>query len=297
MTISPHILVHLPYFAAVADTGSFTAAAAVMNITQAAMSYQIKQLETKLNTTLVIRNSGSFLSMTSAGQTLVTEYRQCAKRLGIVLDGLRHGDGLGELRLSAPLDLGSLLIPKVLVALKYIAPQLSVKLHVSDDIVDLSTSDWDMAIRSNSPQKTMKSDAIYSCGLCLVGSPQYFTHTAKPERFNDLTDHTILIRDTAKHRSWSTLFAGEGLSIGQCPRTTSLGSTIAIREAAKEGLGLALLPEFVVEDYLATGQLVSCLSAFTKKQRLSFYLARLDLPQLDSYENILRQAFSRVSEG
>jgi DNA-binding transcriptional LysR family regulator len=62
MKLTPHIIAHLPYLAALAETGSFTSAAAQMNITQAAMSYQIKALEEKLNALL----SSSTASLTSA---------------------------------------------------------------------------------------------------------------------------------------------------------------------------------------------------------------------------------------
>ncbi len=291
---SPHILVHLPYLSALADIGSFTLAAQHMNITQAAMSYQIKQLETKLDNTLVIRGSGSRLSLTSAGKALVCEYQHCAKRLSLVINSLNHTKGLGELRISASVDFGSLVMPKVLMILKQMAPALSVKLHVSDDVVDLTTSDWDMAIRSKNLDTIHLEDSppLYSSPLYMVASPAYLAGTGAPKRPKDLLQHTLLIRGDSKHKSWSKVLKEHALEINQIDSTYALGSTIAIREAAREGLGLALLPEFMVKDYLDLGLLVPILASFTKTHHVDFHLARLQLPQLASHEKLLREVFS-----
>ena len=107
-----HILTHLPYLAEVARTSSFTEAAQAMNLTQAAVSYQIKQLEEKTGSKLVVRKSGSQLRLTSAGKSLTREYSYCAKRLTLALEQLDHTENQGELRITSPVDFGSMLMPK-----------------------------------------------------------------------------------------------------------------------------------------------------------------------------------------
>jgi len=162
-------------------------------------------------------------------------------------------------------------------------------------VIDLSTSDWDMAIRTNANRHVAESDPVYSCELCLVASPRYLAHRPAPKYVTELVDHVVLLREGNKHRNWSKLLEDEAIGVDQFGLVMSLGSTIAIREAAREGLGVALLPAFVVQEYLESGLLLSFLPLLTKKQKVNFYLARLELPQLRSYADLLRQAFSKAA--
>lgn len=291
MKLTPHIIAHLPYLAALAETGSFTSAAAQMNITQAAMSYQIKALEEKLNCTLVMRQSGAQLKLTNSGELLMTEYRYCAKRLGIVLDQLNHGDGKGVLKISTPVDFGSLLMPKALAALKLLAPGLHIDLHTSDDNVDLATSKWDMAIRS---YVKVEQEPIYTSKICLVVSKAYKKRCGIPKSIQDINKHTVLIRENANHRTWTALLAQNNLTIDHIQDRMILGNTIALKEAAKEGLGIALLPEFVVREDIKDKKLDVLLPASTASLASKFFLSKINASQLQTYEELLRRVFKEI---
>ena len=291
MKLTPHILAHLPYLAALAETGSFTSAAAQMNITQAAMSFQIKALEEKLNCTLVLRQSGAQLKLTNSGELLMTEYRYCAKRLGIVLDQLNHGDGKGVLKISTPVDFGSLLMPKAMAALKLLAPGLHIDLHTSDDNVDLATSKWDMAICS---QTTVEQEPLYTSKIFLVVSKAYKKRCGVPNNIHDINKHTILIREQAKHRAWTALLAQNDLTFDFIQERMILGNTIALKEAAKEGLGIALLPEFVVREDIKDKKLDVLLPATTASLASKFFLSKINAAQLQSYEQLLRKVFKGI---
>lgn len=291
MKISPHIIAHLPYLAALHDTGSFTAAAQQLNITQAAMSYQIKALEEKLGCTLVMRQSGSQLKLTSAGELLVTEYLFCAKRLGMVLEQLNHSEGKGVLKISTPVDFGSLLMPRAMAALKALAPGLHIDLHTSDEMVDLATSKWDMAIRSyiNTDQ-----EPIYTSKICLVVSNSYRARCGVPGSLQEINQHTILMRENAYHRTWRTLLAQQELTIDYIQDRMIMGNTIALKEAAKQGLGIALLPEFVVRENIQDKKLEVLLPDATEALAVKFFLAKINATQLHSYEQLLRQVFKSL---
>jgi DNA-binding transcriptional LysR family regulator len=291
MKLTPHIIVHLPYLAALAETGSFTGAAAQMNITQAAMSYQIKALEEKLNCTLVMRQSGAQLKLTNSGELLMSEYRYCAKRLGIVLDQLNHGDGKGVLKISTPVDFGSLLMPKAMAKLKLLAPGLHIDLHTSDDNVDLATSKWDMAIRSH---VNGEQAPIYTSKICLVVSKAYKKRCGAPKNIHEVNQHTILIREQAKHRAWTALLAQHELTFDHIQDRMILGNTIALKEAAKEGLGIALLPEFVVREDIKDKKLDVLLPTFTASLASKFFLSKINAAQLQSYEELLRKVFKEI---
>lgn len=291
MKLTPHIIAHLPYLAALAEAGSFTLAAQQMNITQAAMSYQIKALEEKLNCTLVIRQSGARLKLTSAGELLITEYLYCAKRLNMVLQQLNHGEGKGILKISTPVDFGSMLMPKAMAALKILAPDLHIDLHTSDDMIDLATSKWDMAIRSylNTDQPP-----IYTSKICLVVSESYKKRCGIPKTIQDINKHTVLMRENANHRTWTTLLAQNDLSIDYIQDRMIMGNTLALKEAAKQGLGIALLPEFVVREDISEKKLAVLLPKITTTLSSNFYLSKINASQLQSYEQLLRQVFKEI---
>lgn len=291
MKLTPHIIAHLPYLAALAEAGSFTVAAQQMNITQAAMSYQIKALEEKLNCTLVIRQSGASLKLTSAGELLITEYLYCAKRLNIVLQQLNHGEGKGILKISTPVDFGSMLMPKAMAALKILAPDLHIDLHTSDDMVDLATSKWDMAIRSylNTDQPP-----IYTSKICLVVSEIYKKRCGVPKTIRDINKHTVLMRENANHRTWKTLLAQHDLTIDHIQDRMIMGNTLALKEAAKQGLGIALLPEFVVREDISEKKLTVLLPKITTTLSSNFYLSKINASQLQSYEQLLRRVFKEI---
>lgn len=291
MKLTPHIIAHLPYLAALAEAGSFTQAAQQMNITQAAMSYQIKALEEKLNCTLVMRQSGAQLKLTSAGELLITEYLYCAKRLNMVLQQLNHGEGKGILKISTPVDFGSMLMPKAMAALKILAPDLHIDLHTSDDMVDLATSKWDMAIRSylNTDQPP-----IYTSKICLVVSESYKKRCGIPKTIQDINKHTVLMRENANHRTWTTLLAQNDLSIDHIQDRMIMGNTLALKEAAKQGLGIALLPEFVVREDISEKKLTVLLPKITTTLSSNFYLSKINASQLQSYEQLLRKVFKEI---
>ncbi len=291
MKLTPHIIAHLPYLAALAEAGSFTLAAQQMNITQAAMSYQIKALEEKLNCTLVLRQSGAQLKLTSAGELLITEYLYCAKRLNMVLQQLNHGEGKGILKISTPVDFGSMLMPKAMAALKILAPDLHIDLHTSDDMVDLATSKWDMAIRSylNTDQPP-----IYTSKICLVVSESYKKRCGIPKTIQDINKHTVLMRENANHRTWTTLLAQNDLSIDYIQDRMIMGNTLALKEAAKQGLGIALLPEFVVREDISEKKLAVLLPKITTTLSSNFYLSKVNASQLQSYEQLLRRVFKEI---
>ena len=291
------IISHLPYLAEVARAHSFTKAAEAMHLTQSALSYQIKQLEEKTGTKLLLRQSGSQIILTSAGENLVNEYNHCAKRLSLALAQLDHQDMRGELRITAPVDFGSLLMPKIMAYIQEKAPNLRVDLHTSDSVIDLNASRWEMGIRVNAQSQVIDPEPLLTANIQLVTSPGYLETRGTPTSLLSLSKHTILVRESSHYRSWSMLFEQHDITMDQLQNRIVLGNSFAIREAAKQGLGIAILPTFIVEEDLENQSLIPLLPDKTQHITGTFYIARIDVPQLASYETLLRSAFKNVYGG
>ena len=287
MNVGRHLLPHLPYLGALYTLQSFTKAAESLHITQTAMSYQIKQLETKLGSTLVIRQPGSRLRFSADGETLAKTYLQCERQLELAFDSLQHKQGKGTLRLTTSIDFGSIIMPKVLASLQKLAPGLSIQLHSSDQNVNLANEPWDMAIRG---QVQAVDNAIFESPIHLLASPEYLQRNGTPESLPSLDAHTVLHRESSSHRSWKALLGHSP----HFPRTLTLGNTLGMREAALESLGLVLLPEFVAAKEIKAGRLLTVLPSELARLKVYFYISRIESEQTQSYEALLIKAFANI---
>lgn len=285
---SHHLLPHLPYLAALYRLQSFTKAATHMHVSQTAMSYQIKQLEVKLGCTLVVRQSGAKMRFSADGEALVKEYLACEQRLDLALRALQHTQGRGVLRLSTPIDFGSIVMPKIIAAIENIAPELDIELHSSDENVDLDHQHWDLAIRGS--VEPMEAPLFVS-PLHLLASKKYIEAYGSPATLSELSKHRILVRQGSRWRSWSMLYSARPVF----NKLLTLGNTLGMREAAVEGLGIALLPEFVAQQEIKRGRLVAILPKTTAQLHVYFYINRIASEQTESYESLLRDASAKIA--
>lgn len=296
MAIPAHLIAHLPYFAAVAKYQSFTVAAESLFVSQAAVSYQIRQLEMKLDVLLVVRQSGSRVYLTNAGLQLAAEYQTCEERLEHVLQSLQPQTLTGTLRLTAPVDFASKVLPYVFMELQSRAPDLKIDLDVSDAVIDLIAEGFDFAIRTVTvtDAERLQHELLGQAHKSVVASPSYLAQHPAPQSLNDLSKHQLLVRGLGQYFSWNQLLASEELSLNNDYHTLVLGNTFALEEGAKAGLGLALLVDFAIQEALQTGQLVRVLPQFTEKLTTSLYLSYLPSPQADVFKQVLQQAIDTV---
>lgn len=286
MNIPAHLIGHLPCLSAVARYQSFTRAAESLNISQAAVSYQIRQLEDKLNLTLVVRQSGSKITLTNAGQLLADEYRACDKRLRMVLDTLNPEKLQGVLRLTAPVDFGSLILPHFLAEIKQEAPKLKVELSVTDSVVDLPGSDYDFAIRSLKVGDGLHHEPLVRSQKSLVASPHYIQQRGLPKTLADLHQHTLLIRE-GQNTSWQQLLSSHKLKLADYEDTMVLGNTFALAEGAMAGLGIAILPDFAIKEALEDNKLLPLLQDHRDRLFTDFCLSYVPTTQAEIIKTFL----------
>lgn len=296
MNKSHHILQHLPYLAAIARTHSFTRAAELLSVTQSAVSYQIKQIEEKTGARMVVRQSGSRISLTSAGKALASEYATMAHRLDLTLEGLGAECPAGRLRLTVPVDFGSQILPATLSHLETLAPKLEVELIVSDTIADLKRDMIDFAIRSVPMDDTLIHRPLVRTVKMVVASPDYLARHEAPATAAALAVHKLLIRGPDQSPSWQALLATAGLTLADIPSRQALGNSFAMAAGARAGLGLALLPRFLLADDLATGRLIEVPMVGLEDMDTHFYLSFLPLPQLRPRADILEKAVRQAME-
>jgi len=296
MNIASHLISHLPYLAAVAQCGSFTRAAQQSNISQAAMSYQIRQLEQKLGVTLVMRQSGSRIQLTNAGKLLAEEYRACEKRLRMVLETIDPKKFKGVLRLTTPVDFGSLVMPQVLAVLQELAPLLKIELYASDELVDLANSHFDFSIRAQDIGSGLQHECLTVSQKSVVASPSYLAKHGTPTIIPDLLQHTLLTRSLVPNQSWGQLLSQheQKISFIDAQQTMVLGNTFALAEGVKASLGIAVLPNFVIADAILKKEVQPILQQHFKPLVTRFHLSSVRTQQSEPLKKLLLQAFAVV---
>ncbi|WP_020399356.1 LysR family transcriptional regulator [Kordiimonas gwangyangensis] len=291
MTIPSHILTHLPFFAAVANRLSFTQAAADLNVGQSAISYQIRELEKKLGIRLIVRAPGSHVQLTAAGRALADDYAAMDRRLAVTLECLAPDRLEGKLTVTVPVDFGSIVMPHALARLAHTAPDLEVILKVSDDMTDMEREAVDLAIRSKPEGDGLVHRTLAHAPKRMVASSEYIAVHGTPESADDLKTHSLLLRGHNASPSWQNFLDAHGMSLADVPKVRVFSNSFALAEAARAGLGVALLPAFMVMDRGA-GNLISLMDDAVAPFGGTFYISHLPLPQLSRRKQALVDAIS-----
>lgn len=236
-------------FHAAAETGSLTAAAELLKISQSAVSRQITALEDSLDTPLFHRHARG-LTLTEQGRILYNTAHEMAHKVALaqasVIDSRNKPQG--KLRVSTPISLGSNWLTSVLPEFIEAYPEIDVQLILEDEEHDLSTFDVDCALR---PWPSTQGDVIErklgTISQSLYASHAYLAKYGAPTSAEDLDNHKIvafgeLIPNRLHSANWVLKASREG-----APRKPILcvNNLHGIMRAAEAGIGLAGIPDYM----------------------------------------------------
>lgn len=255
---------HLHWLTVLAEQGSFTRAAGRLEVSKAAMSQKIKELEQQAGVPLVTRTTRS-VRLTSAGEKLVEDLRGPFAQIEQSFFSVRDSAGplRGLVRVTAPVAFARQhLVPHITAFLRE-HPQVRVQLEVSDRLVTLASEGFDLAIRhSETLPETHVALPLCTTRALVVASPAYLDEHGEPQTPQALGEHQCLYypRGTETPR-WTFVSASNELEKVEVsvsgPFATN--NSESIRDAALDGLGIALLPDFSAQAALRDGRLVELL--------------------------------------
>lgn len=255
----------LAIFSIVARERSFTRAAAQLGMSQPALSRAMRQLEERLGIRLLARTTRS-VSPTEAGQRLL---QVIAPRLGEIdtelalLNAFRDKPA-GRLRITAGEHAATTILRPALAKLLPEHPHLHVEVIVDNGLTDIVAEGCDAGVRlGEQVDRDMIAVRIGpEMRMAVVGSPGYFARHPRPKSPRDLIRHNCIAMRLPTHGGifpWEFGKKGEQLKVrveGQL-----VFNTIAMRlDAALDGLGLACMPEDVVQAPVAEGRLIRVLA-------------------------------------
>ncbi|VAW49885.1 Transcriptional regulator, LysR family [hydrothermal vent metagenome] len=251
-------------FRRVVELGSFKAAAEDLNLSKAAVSKNISELEGFLQNPLINRTTRK-LSVTDDGQMYYHQIRQ-------VLDDLHNADLAirestqilsGSLRISAPMSFGLTTINSAICEFMKIHPEIKVELVLNDQFVDLVASGFDLAIRGGGMliDSSLKQRKLVTLKRILCASPEYLAHSSKLMSLNDLKKHNCLIYNLASSPTkWIYGDEVENKAVSIKLGSYVANNSLAIKQAAIAGLGVVLIPEMLIRSALQSKKLVPLLS-------------------------------------
>ncbi len=255
-------------FARVVEAGSLSKAAKGLGTTRSAVSKAVARLEEHLGARLLHRNTRE-LSVTTAGQTC---YGHCA-RIALEAEAAEHvGDDSraaphGLLRVACSLSVGMWVAPK-LPAFLVRYPKVSLELALSEAMVDLVREGADIGIRlGHMPDSSLVGKKLAPYRRAIVASPTYLATRGAPKSPAELAGHNCLVR--IGHEQWKLVADGDDVSV-RIDGNYRADAPELLRHAALSGLGIAMLPSYVVAADLADGKLVELLAAHVA-DRLAIY--------------------------
>jgi DNA-binding transcriptional LysR family regulator len=258
---------HLYSLVIVDTTGSYTAAATRLGLTKGAISQRIAELERAAGMALVHRTTRS-MQLTEAGKMLVDTVRGSFEDIERSFAGIRDLAGTpgGVLRITAPVALGRQQIVPRMAAFFKTYPQVRIVLELSDRMVPLAQEGFDLAIRHAS----FAPDTHVAWNLCrteavLVATAAYLRARGAPAAPGDLADHDCLCyfrRGEAPSWSFEARRGDKARHNVAVSGPFAANNSEALRAAALDGLGIALLPDFSASADLAAGTLTQVLPSW-----------------------------------
>lgn len=297
----------LTAFLAVAEAGGFTAAAARLGVSPAAVSQAVKTLEGRLGTPLFIRTTRR-VGLTEAGAALLARAGPAAAEIAAALEaaGAMAKAPSGLLRLTVPRMAVPLVIEPVLPVLRDAYPNVAVEVAVEDTAVDLPGRGFDAGIRigeyiaKDMVAVRLTRDIAWS----VVGSPGYFAKHGRPHHPEELTTHEAIryrFPSSGVLYRWEFEREGRALTVDP-PGSLIVNDGALLVSLARTGLGIAYVADITVEEELRIGALVAVLEPFLPRAPgLFLYFPRRAQAQpklrafIDTARGVLRS--SRATRG
>lgn len=251
-------------FAAVVETGSVSAAARRLGVAKSVVSKRVTELERGLGATLLKRSPRS-VTLTDRGRTFYERARAIMAALDEAATAVREEEGelRGLMRIAAPMTFGTMYLGELLWPLLRQHRALEVAIDLDDRAVDLLGSGYDLGIRIGAlADSSLIGRKLADIPRVLCASPKYLASAGAPASLEELPDHDCVgYAHLAAGQVWQfqpVRGANEVRSVRVKSRFVANNGEL-MRGAAVAGLGLLMVPEFIVADALRSGTLTRVL--------------------------------------
>jgi DNA-binding transcriptional LysR family regulator len=252
-------LADLETFVAVADAGGVSGAARRLGLPKSIVSRRLTRLEHELNAQLLTRTTRG-AALTEAGATFREHAARVVSELEAARDSLSpDGELRGLLRIAAPLSFGTSHLAPLIADFAIRHPLLQITSSYSNRIVDLVREGFDVAIRLGwLPDSSLVARRIGPVTGRLVATPDYVAAHGAPASLDDLANHPALMQGT---EIWRVRDGDQIITLHPQGRfKADVGE--ALVSAVLAGLGIAMLPDFLIDEHITSGALITLLPQY-----------------------------------
>ena len=288
-------------FCRVVDLGSVSAAARDLGETKGSISRRITRLERRVGTALLGRTARK-VQPTEDGLA----YREkIGEALALMDDALvdlqdAHAEPSGHLRVTAPTDLAVLLIAPMIAAFSDAYPRVTVQLLLTDQALSFREHRIDIALRATGalPDSSLIAHRLLEARHEPFASPAYLARHGTPQHPSELSSHRLLSPFPAG-RPTATMFKSTVCKDIEVPLQSHLisGDMTFLREAARHGAGIAILPTIIAQSDVAKGRLVRVLPRHDLTLYGNLYLLHAGGPHLPAKVRAFRDFFRASLQG
>jgi len=286
-------------FARVVEARGFSEAARRMGVSKSRLSKTVARLERALGVRLLHRSTRG-LSVTEIGAAF---YEHCTRVADEALQAAElvsrlQSEPRGVLKVTAPVAFGRLHVAPAVAEFLARHPQLSLDMTVTDRLVDLVDEGYDLAIRiarEASPHLVARELAPVRRVIC--ATPEYFGRHGVPATPLDLEAHNCLHYTRLGPRGEWRLRGTRGEIVVNVKGSLRIDDDDALSQAVLSGLGIALLPTFIIGGELQSGRLQAVLSDYVPLERhvYAVHLPNLHLPaKVRAFIELLQARFAPV---
>jgi DNA-binding transcriptional LysR family regulator len=254
-------------FVRAVEVGSFAGAAQQLGIAKSIVSRRILSLESRLGTSMFHRSTRR-LSLTETGLAYYERARRILADVAEAEDvaSQLHVELKGRLKVAAPMSFGYRHLSPVVTDFLRAHPQVDIELDLNDRRVDLISEGFDIAVRIGSlPDSSIISRTLAPCRHVVCASPAYLVNHGKPQTPAELASegHVCLAyNNRPRAEQWRFLIDSIWTDVPVKARHIHSNNGDILCEAAIAGLGIVVLPTFIVNDAITTGALEVLLAGY-----------------------------------
>ena len=235
-------------FLAVADNGSLSGAARQLKVTHSTVFRRISTMEERLGLLLFDRLPSGY-RLTLAGEEVVEHARKMETESEAITEKLRAGDLKlsGTIRVATMEGLAMVFLPPFIKRFRQLHPEIRVDMIISSQVFNLTRKEADIAIRMGrtEPPEHLTGRRIGTVSWAVYGSPEYFEEHGKPTSVKELKGHQFVGADSHDtHRAYAK-WTRSVVDEDDIVYTSNV--VMAQRSAAREGIGLVVLPHYLGE--------------------------------------------------
>jgi DNA-binding transcriptional LysR family regulator len=259
-------LSEMEIFVAVVDSGTYTEAGRRLGVSKSHVSKKVSALEDRLGVQLLNRTTRT-VSLNDVGRAFY-------ERSALIIEQLKeaersvtemHTTPQGTLKISAPSSFGRRFVAPVIVDFLAEFPDISVDLDLADRKVDLIDEGYDLAIRIGELQdSSLMVRKLAGAERYCCASPEYLEAHGTPKHPADLADHQCLEYSYGRLNTWQFVGPDQQEHYVQVQGRLRANNGEVLVEAGLAGLGISLIPDFMIGDHLQSGRLVRILDEWTE---------------------------------